>query len=68
MLNGAGAINGTGNASANTMSGNSGANRLDGNGGNDTLTGFGGADVFVFDDGDGTDMVTDFQTAPTSAI
>ena len=59
-LNGAAAINGTGNASANTISGNSAANRLDGNGGNDTMTGFGGADVFVFDDGDGADTVTDF--------
>ena len=59
-LNGAAAINGTGNASANTMSGNSAVNRLDGNGGNDTMTGFGGADVFVFDDGDGADTITDF--------
>ena len=25
------------------------------------MTGFGGADVFVFDDGDGADTVTDFQ-------
>ena len=60
VLNGASAINGTGNASANTMSGNSAVNRLDGNGGTDTMTGFGGADVFVFDDGDGIDTITDF--------
>ena len=36
VLNGPTAINGTGNASANTMSGNSAVNRLDGNGGTDT--------------------------------
>ena len=61
VLNGAAAINGTGNTSANTMSGNSAVNRLDGDGGSDTMTGFGGADVFVFDDGDGADTVDDFQ-------
>ena len=66
-LNGAAAIDGTGKACANTIYGNSAANRLDGNGGNDTLTGFGGADVFVFDDGDGADTVTDFRTAATHA-
>ena len=60
-LNGAGAINGTGNASANTMFGNSAANRLDGDAGADTITGFGGADVFVFDDGNGADTIGDFQ-------
>ena len=56
-----GRVNGTGNGLGNTISGNSAVNRLDGNGGNDTMTGFGGADVFVFDDGDGADIVTDFQ-------
>ena len=39
----------------------SGADRLTGGGGNDTLTGGGGADVFVFADGFGNDVVTDFQ-------
>ena len=60
-LNGVGAISGTGNGLANTMSGNSAANGLDGNGGNDTMTGYGGADLFIFDDGDGSDTVVDFQ-------
>jgi Ca2+-binding RTX toxin-like protein len=60
VLNGASAINGTGNAGANSLYGNSAANRLDGNGGADTLTSFGGADVFVFDDADGADTITDF--------
>jgi hypothetical protein len=41
VLNGAAAIDGTGNGASNTISGNSAANRLDGNAGNDTLTGFG---------------------------
>ena len=27
------------------------------------MTGFGGADVFVFDDGDGADTITDFANA-----
>ncbi len=71
-LTGYNAINGTGNASDNTMSGNGAANMLngmDGNdwlrggGGNDTLTGGAGADTFVFEHpggANGLDHITDF--------
>ncbi|MFN4056549.1 MAG: calcium-binding protein [Roseinatronobacter sp.] len=41
--------------------GGSGADALIGGAGDDTLTGGGGADVFVFADGFGNDVVTDFQ-------
>ena len=56
MLNGAAAINGTGNASANAITGNSAANVLSGLGDNDTLTGFGGDDRL--DGGTGADAMT----------
>ena len=49
MLLGTGNLNGTGNASANTLSGTSGANRLDGGAGADTLTGGAGNDTYVVD-------------------
>ena len=57
ILTGTGAINGTGNDVANTLTGNSAANTLNGGGGNDlieggggadTLTGGSGADVFLY--------------------
>src|SRR5262249_20781877 len=44
-LLGAAAINGTGNASDNTITGNSGNNSLDGGGGDDTLAGGDGNDT-----------------------
>lgn len=63
-LTGAGNINGTGNALANTIVGNSGNNILNGDAGKDTLTGGGGADTFVFQFGQsliaGIDRITDF--------
>ena len=48
-LVGGAAVNGTGNAGANTMIGNSAANILAGNVGNDVLTGAAGGDTFLFD-------------------
>jgi Ca2+-binding RTX toxin-like protein len=58
------AINGTGNALANTIVGNAGANILDGRGGADKLTGGSGVDTFVFQRGEANgDLVTDFAGA-----
>ena len=42
-----GAINATGNGSANTLTGNGAANTLDGLGSNDTMRGMGGNDTYV---------------------
>jgi Ca2+-binding RTX toxin-like protein len=61
VLQGAGNINGIGNALANAMFGNSGDNTLDGQGGADVLTGNAGNDTFVFNAGQGNgDVVVDF--------
>jgi len=54
-LIGIAAINGTGNALANTLTGNAGANILDGAGGNDSL--FGGADDDELLGGEGNDLL-----------
>jgi len=48
LVNGAGNINGTGNALDNVITGNEGNNRIEGKAGVDTLTGGAGADTFVF--------------------
>ena len=56
LLTGTGAINGTGNALANTLTGNAGANVLTGLAGNDTLVGGAGADHLV--GGAGRDTLT----------
>lgn len=56
LLTGAVAINGTGNALANTLTGNSANNILRGLAGNDVLNGGGGADVLV--GGTGMDKLT----------
>ena len=50
-----------GDAGANALSGGAGADRLFGRGGNDTLTGGADTDRFVFEDGWGQDVVTDFD-------
>jgi Ca2+-binding RTX toxin-like protein len=63
-LRGSSAINGTGNALANTLIGNTGANTLKGSAGNDKLTGDTGADRFQFDTAlnaaTNVDQITDF--------
>jgi len=61
VLQGAGNLNGTGNALANGIFGNASANMLDGGAGADTITGGSGNDTFVFRRGqaDG-DIVVDF--------
>jgi Ca2+-binding RTX toxin-like protein len=45
----------------NTIVGSSGVNVITGGLGNDILTGGGGKDTFVFQRGDGSDIITDFQ-------
>jgi Ca2+-binding RTX toxin-like protein len=50
----------TGNELANIITGNAGTNIITGGIGNDILTGGGGTDTFVFNRGDGSDIVTDF--------
>ena len=49
LANGAGNINATGNAAANTLTGNEGENVLDGGGGADLLFGGTGNDIYVVD-------------------
>ena len=56
VLSGSGALNATGNASANTLIGNDDANVLDGKGGADLLIGEGGDDAYVVD-GAGTRVI-----------
>jgi Ca2+-binding RTX toxin-like protein len=50
-----------GDSGANALDGGAGNDQLRGNGGDDVLTGGAGDDVFIFADGDGDDIVTDFQ-------
>ncbi len=50
----------TGSAYDDTLIGNNARNVLHGAGGNDILSGKGGSDVFVFEQGDGMDIITDF--------
>lgn len=49
-----------GGGNSDLLVGGNGGDTLQGDNGNDTLTGGNGNDVFVFDDSDGTDVVTDF--------
>ena len=56
-LTGTTAINGTGNAVANTLTGNSGVNTLTGLGGNDVLNGGAGADILKGGTGDDSYVV-----------
>jgi hypothetical protein len=74
LLEGGGAIDGTGNDLANRLIGNSASNRINGQGGDDLLggqqghdymTGGTGADIFIFSSNDlaaiPTDTITDFS-------
>ena len=54
--------NATGNNLANIIIGNTGNNIITGGLANDILTGGGGKDTFAFTRGDGSDIITDFQT------
>lgn len=55
--------NARGGTASDILIGNAIGNKLDGGFGNDTLTGGAGADHFVFSDGYGSDIITDFSVA-----
>lgn len=63
VLTGSTAINGTGNAQANTLTGNAAANVLDGGVGADTLVGGAGGDLYVVDNR--LDVIT--ETGPLAS-
>src|SRR5262249_1722723 len=64
VLQGAGNLDGTGNALANSLFGNSGNNKLNGGAGADSLTGNAGNDTFVFHAAQANgDVVVDFAGA-----
>ena len=57
---GTGADSLTGGAGDDTIDGGGGSDNITGGQGSDILTGGAGADIFIFNAGDGTDVITDF--------
>ena len=57
-----------GNAKANKITGGSGADSINGGTGADTLTGGDGADVFIYANGGGKDVITDYTTEDSISI
>ena len=69
LANGAGALNGTGNALDNVIVGNEGNNILNGKAGVDTLTGGLGNDTFVFTaPTNGVDTITDWKSSSDADV
>ena len=52
-----------GNRLANKIIGGSGKNKIDGDKGNDTLTGGKGNDIFIYEAGDGDDLISDYSSS-----
>ena len=50
-----------GDAGNDSLSGGAGADTLEGGAGSDKLTGGDGADIFVYNNGDGADVITDYE-------
>lgn len=57
-----------GGADNDSIDGGTGNDTIDGGTGNDTVTGGDGNDVFVYDAGDGDDVITDFNTGNSGAL
>ena len=58
----------TGNEESNYIIGSKGNDTLDGYSGNDTLTGGKGSDVFIYYEGDGNNVITDYEERDTIKI
>ena len=57
-----------GEAGNDILDGGNGSDSLSGGKGNDTLTGGSGADIFIYSNGDGNDIITDYEEEDTIKI